>query len=168
LKLNRTSIKLRDGRGRDGIFLPNTMTAAQQAVLALRLRRPFFDCLLSLAVPSSFVAEFYASRTAWKEALASSEVRLQWDPDHDPDGRPLLRRALQLGLRGGILKDFGKRELLEVIDLTEFVAEQRRRLSSPDFAGLTTPSERVYIPADPAIARNLMLDCAPLWPHLPG
>src|SRR5262249_17791388 len=133
----------------------------QEAVLALRLHRPFFDRLLSLAVPSSFIAELYPSHGAWQKALTSSEVRLQWDPDHDPEGWPLLRRALQLGLRGGILEDFGKRELLEVIDVTEFVAGQRIRLSSLGFAGLTTPSERAYIPADPAIAQKLMLDSAP-------
>jgi Domain of unknown function (DUF4291) len=129
----------------------------QEIVLALRLRRPFFDRLLSLAVPSSFVPELYPGRAAWEEALASSEVRLQWDPDHDPGGRPLLRRALQLGLRGRMLEEFGKRELLDVIDMTAFVAEQRMRRSSPGFANLATPSERIYIPADPSIARKLML-----------
>ena len=28
-----------------------------------------------------------------------SEVRLQWDPDHHPDGSPQRRKAIQLGLR---------------------------------------------------------------------
>jgi hypothetical protein len=134
----------------------------QEAVLALRLRRSFFDRVLSLAVSSSFAAELYSSQDDWKEALASSLVRLQWDPDHDPEGRPLLRRALQLGLRGGVLEDFGKRELLEVIDMTAFAGEQRMRLSSQGAAGVSMPSERVYVPSDPAIAQKLMLDCAPL------
>jgi hypothetical protein len=134
----------------------------QETVLALRLRRAFFDRILSLAVPSSFIAELYSSHSIWEEALASSEVRLQWDPDHDPVGRPIFRRALQLGLRGGILEDFGKREILDVVDMTAFAAEQRMRLSSLGSAHLMTPSERVYIPADPAIGRKLMLDCAPL------
>jgi hypothetical protein len=125
----------------------------QEVVLALRLRRAFFDSLLSLAIPSSFIAGLYSSRGTWQDALASSEVRLQWDPD-----RPLLRRALQLGLRGAILEDFSQRELLDVIDITELVTEQRMHLSSPGFTGLTTPSERIYIPGDPAIARKLALD----------
>jgi hypothetical protein len=33
--------------------------------------------------------------------VARSEVRLQWNPDHDPTGNKLERRALQLGLRDG-------------------------------------------------------------------
>lgn len=31
-----------------------------------------------------------------------SSVRLQWDPDHHPDGSPRRRRAIQLGLRNDV------------------------------------------------------------------
>ena len=61
----------------------------QEAVLALRLRRAFFDRLLELAVPSSFDREVFSGHEEWQAAVASSEVRLQWDPDHDPSGKPL-------------------------------------------------------------------------------
>jgi hypothetical protein len=85
-------------------------------------------------------------------------VRLQWDPDHGPGGAKLERRAIQLGLRGPVLEAFGTRELVEVIDLSDFVAEQRAR-RSPGGA-LLTPRERVYRPADDAIAARLRLDAA--------
>jgi Domain of unknown function (DUF4291) len=131
----------------------------QEITLGLRLHRKFFDALLAQAVASSFeAADDYATHDEWKAALASSAVRLQWDPDHDPGGRPVARRAIQLGLRGAVLEDFGKRELLEVIDMSEFVAAQRERLASVGSAALMTPVERVYIPDDPAIARRLRLD----------
>jgi hypothetical protein len=39
-----------------------------------------------------------------------------------------------------------KVELLEVIDMTEFVAEQRQKVQSGDLAGLVTPLERIYAP----------------------
>ncbi len=51
----------------------------QEVIVALRLRRHFFDTILSLAVPSTFEEDMYPSRDSWKEALASSEARLQWD-----------------------------------------------------------------------------------------
>jgi len=51
-----------------------------------------------------------------------------------------------------------KRELLEVIDLTEFVAAQRAELSRSGIAELRTPIERVYRPRDASIARRLKLD----------
>jgi len=117
----------------------------QERVLALRLRRSFFDAWLVQAVPSSFGAarQAYASRDAWANAVTSSEVRLQWDPDHHPSGAKLTRRAVQLGLRGSALRDLADAALLEVIDMTDFVIGQRpfTRDGSPH---LLTPVEHVY------------------------
>lgn len=130
----------------------------QEVTLAVRLRRPFFDSLLAAAVPSSWDRMCYPSEDDWKRDVARSSVRLQWDPDHHPSGAPLNRRAIQLGLRGDVLTAFGTRELLEVIDLSVFVAEQRQRLASGGLRELVCPQERVYRPADPAIAGHLGLD----------
>ena len=130
----------------------------QEVVLGLRLRRPFFDGLLAQAVPSSFGASVLPSHDEWAAAVARSEVRLQWDPDHDPRGVPLPRRAIQLGLRGSVLEAFGNRELLEVIDMTGFVAMQRDILERAGVAHLRTPAERTYVPGDPSIAQRIGLD----------
>jgi hypothetical protein len=130
----------------------------QDITLALRLRRTFFDHLLAQSVASSFDPSDYTTHDDWALAVANSAVRLQWDPDHDPNGKLLLRRAIQLGLRGSVLEAFGRRELLDVIDMTEFVAVQRRQLLTFGLAQLKTPVERTYIPSDAAIARRLRLD----------
>jgi hypothetical protein len=34
------------------------------------------------------------------QAVAESNVRLQWNPDHNPKGEKVERRAIQLGRRG--------------------------------------------------------------------
>jgi hypothetical protein len=128
----------------------------QEVVLGLRLRREFFERILSQAVPSSWNRDEYTSREDWADALARSSVRLQWDPDHDPHGGKLERRAIQLGLRGEVLRAFAGQELLEVLDVTDFVAEQRARLARGG-ADLVTPRERVYAPADPAVRARLGL-----------
>ena len=129
----------------------------QEVTLALRLQRPFFDALLADAVPSSWDRDLFATSDEWSRAVGRSSVRLQWDPDHHPSGAKLDRRAIQLGLRGAVLEAFGTTELLEVIDLTDFVAEQREVLSSRGVSALRTPRERVYVPADPVIAIRLRL-----------
>src|SRR5215472_17781633 len=100
----------------------------QEVVLGLRLRRVFFDQILAAAVPSSFDAKLFPSHGAWQEALASSEVRLQWDPDHSPQGGKLNRKAIQLGLRGNTLAAFARPELTEVIDMTQLIEAQRSRI----------------------------------------
>ena len=101
------------------------MKQGQEVILGLRIRRTFFDTLLAAAVPSAFDPTRYASLQAWQDAVAASEVRRQWDPDHAPSGAKLSRRAIQLGLRGHLLRAFATTELLEVIDMSNFVGEQR-------------------------------------------
>ncbi len=129
----------------------------QEITLAVRLRRPFFDSLLAQAIESSFTDTQYLTRAEWERVVATSSVRMQWDPDHHPRGAALPRRALQLGLRRRPLKDFSKREILEIIDLTEFVTEQHENTSADRIAQLITPAERVYIPDDPEVWVRLRL-----------
>lgn len=115
----------------------------QERILAVRLQRAFFDEVLRDAVPSSFDPARHASHDDWKTAVEHSDVRLQWDPDHDPLGRPLERRAVQLGLRGRALRRYGEEALLGIDDITPFVIAQRAHLRD-GFAGLVMPRERVY------------------------
>jgi hypothetical protein len=120
------------------------------------VRRRFFDRLLESAVESSFQAERHGSHQAWKQAVTSSDVRLQWDPDHHPSGAPLDRRAIQLGLRGAALAELGQREILEILDLSSLVAEQRSHVESRRLDLRETPLEWVYVPADEALRRRLL------------
>ncbi len=125
----------------------------QEVVLALRLKRRFFDSLLAQAVPSSFDAQAFASREGWAAAVAQSDVRLQWDPDHLPTGEKCQRRAVQLGLRGTTLEAYGKRELVEIRDMSAFVAEQRPNIADWKNGKLLTPTEQVYVPASGSLRR---------------
>ena len=123
----------------------------QEVVLGLRISRVFFDAVLQAAVPSTWSPERYATAEAWQAAVAQSEVRLQWDPDHTPSGRKHLRRAVQLGLRGATLAAFAGEQLLDVIDMRDLVATQRD-VAFDDSALLQTPVEQVYLPAGLGLA----------------
>ena len=116
----------------------------QEVTLAIRLKRAAFDFILSQAVASSYRDGAYASQEEWQAALESSQVRLQWDPDHDPAGIRLDRRAIQLGLRGEVLRHFGREWLVEIEDISEFVRAQRQTNLSRPYSNLLTPRERVY------------------------
>jgi hypothetical protein len=129
----------------------------QEIILGLRLQRAFFDSILAQAVQSTYYDGHFPSRQQWQKALATSAVRLQWDPDHGPSGAKLERRAVQLGLRGEVLEAFSKREILEVIDMTQFVAEQRQHAAAFGFPGLLTPVDMLYVPSDPAVKKRLGL-----------
>ena len=130
----------------------------QEVILAIRLRRTFFDTLLQQAVFSSFGASGLSDRQAWKAAVSNSDVRLQWDPDHLPTGDKCERRAVQLGLRGKALEAFGKHEAIEILDVSEFVAEQRQHVGNWQSGSLMTPTEYVYRPNEPEAASTVGLD----------
>jgi Domain of unknown function (DUF4291) len=130
----------------------------QEITLGLRLRIAFFEAILEQAVPSAFEERLFKSHAEWQEAVAASEVRLQWDPDHSPSGAKLERRAIQLGLRGEMLRRLAQTELLEVIDLTAFVETQRRLVAPSAEEHLRTPCERPYLPSSEAARLRVQAD----------
>jgi hypothetical protein len=127
----------------------------QEVVLAVRLHRWAFDEILRLAVHSSYVPAVYGTEEAWRAAVASSDVRLQWDPDHSPTGEPVERRAIQLGMRGQTLRKYGTEWIVGIEDVSEFVREQGAMVSKAERGRLVTPREEVYPVADAEVARRL-------------
>ena len=115
----------------------------QEVILAIWLRRSAFDDILAQAVHSTFVPEIYASETEWKKAVQRSNVRLQWDPDHHPSGARLARRAIQLGLRGDVLKTYAQEWIIEIEDISDFVQQQYPNIAS-GCTQLIAPRETVY------------------------
>ncbi|MFQ5342024.1 MAG: DUF4291 domain-containing protein [Anaerolineae bacterium] len=131
--------------------------SGQEITLAIRLKLDFFESILAEAVPSTYDPDSYPDKEAWMSSVARSSVRLQWDPDHDPSGARERRRAVQLGLRGAVLREYGQSAIVEIIDLTEFVESQRVHVESGDYKQLILPREQVYIPSDPVVAARLKL-----------
>jgi len=129
----------------------------QQVILALRLRREFFE-RYCWRKPSQRRgnANGLPHRRRGPTLRAGRQCGYSGTP-YDPWGHRLQRRAIQIGLKGTVLEAFGQRELLEVIDISAFVAEQRVHLTAADGAALLIPRERVYYPADPAITARLGL-----------
>lgn len=127
----------------------------QERVLALRVDRAALCGWLSSSVASSCPAG--QDPTAWRAALSATDVVVQWDPDHDPMGRPLTRRAVQVGLRGDALRALADTALRAVEDITDHVVVERGHRAAPDHATLQVPAERV-LPVAPDLARHLMLD----------
>ena len=141
----------------------------QQHILAIWLRRSAFDGYLARAVHSQS-----QNRSPDQQRTASNDdsqvrlrgrVRLQWDPDHYPDGTPVLgRRAIQLGLKK-IDSFLDGRDILRIVDITSFVKNQYVNAISPSghrrhsqLDKLRVPIERVYEPDDEQIRRYIQLD----------
>lgn len=120
----------------------------QERILKFRITRRGFEELLGMAA---------VSKTGNSEAIRASDVVLQWDPDHKPNGEKIPeRRAVQLGLRGSAFEKFSKEYLIDVDDITEFVVEQRNNLN--DLDRLMMPFEQVYDSLSDEIRNNIEIN----------
>lgn len=111
----------------------------QEITLAIRLKKSFFTDILNNAFPSSNYIGMESSD--FKEQVKTTNVRLQWDPDHCPYGHKLERRAIQLGLRNDFLLPFKGDGIIEIIDISSFVKEQREHVQANRLDLLQTPKE---------------------------
>lgn len=127
----------------------------QERVLALWLKKSDFEEILKQAAFSSFKPEYYESHEAWRQALEVKPVRLQWDPEHDPFGNKLERRAIQLGLKGDILKQFGRKYVTLIEDVTGFAKEQHAFLQNNPAEKLLVPIEEVFSTADESLNKSV-------------
>jgi hypothetical protein len=114
----------------------------QQNILAIEISKTNFETLLEEAVHSSYIEEIYKTRENWKEKLKTSQVRLQWDPDHNPHGEKIERRAIQIGIKGDLLEKFGKEWIISIEDITEFAHEQKSILDSKKMEDLFVIEEQ--------------------------
>mmetsp|Transcript_20196 Transcript_20196/g.34498 ORF Transcript_20196/g.34498 Transcript_20196/m.34498 type:complete len:279 (+) Transcript_20196:25-861(+) len=114
----------------------------QTTILAIKVKKAEFEKILLQAVPSSFSQSYHTSKKHFQKALKSSDIRLQWDPSHLPDGKPFkARRAVQIGLRNKHAIEWASgSQFVSIEDITEFVVANRTtRL---------IPLERPYVLSD--------------------
>jgi hypothetical protein len=131
----------------------------QEVVLAIRITKDAFNDILKNAVASTFKPDLYASKEDYEMAKLASQVRLQWDPDHDPNGKSVVRRAIQLGIRGEILQRFASGEIIESItDISEFVKEQHVLVKEGRLEELMIPEESVYAVEDEFTKKQIYVD----------
>lgn len=130
----------------------------QTVVLAIWLDRVGFDAMLRKAIPSSYDERVFETYEDWQQAVGSSSVRVQWDPDYNPvDGR-LDRRAVQIGIRGKTARHYADGGwIYHIEDITEFVLEQHANRRKP-YRDLLLPRERVYPVYDEDVAFRLGVD----------
>ncbi|MEO8240565.1 MAG: DUF4291 domain-containing protein [Flavobacterium sp.] len=129
----------------------------QEVVLAIHLKISAFSKYLQNAVYSSYSSSLEMSQEDWQESVKTSSVRLQWDPDHDPYGNKLERRAIQIGLRDDFIKSFAKDDILLIEDISEFVKEQYEFVQNKQLKNLVVPAERPFLFKDEELNKKLKI-----------
>jgi hypothetical protein len=116
----------------------------QEVILAVRLWRWAFDEILDRVVHSKYIPELYGNQQNWQRTIKNSDIRLQWDPDRTPTGGRLERRAIQLGLQRAAAISYSREWIVNIEDISEFVAEQRLHALAGNYDALLTPQEYPY------------------------
>jgi Domain of unknown function (DUF4291) len=127
----------------------------QQKILAITLPLAHFKTILNNATISSYTNEIYSTHEEWKQELEKTEVRLQWDPDHDPFGNKQERKAIQLGMKGTLLKQFCTEWIIKIEDITDFAHTEYEKVKSNSLTDLNIPFEEVIVIEDESINKRL-------------
>jgi len=130
----------------------------QEKILGIWIKKSDFEKILLNSTFTSFRQSSLESEDAWKATLETHPIRLQWDPDHAPNGSKLERKAIQLGIKGTLLEEFGKEMICEILDLSDFVNEQRKFAQAPPYQELMVADESIYIPSTPELAKAIGID----------
>ena len=116
----------------------------QERILAIDLKREGFDEIVKKSVISAFRESGETSIDDWREKLQNSEVRCQWDPDRDIYGNPIGRRAIQLGIKGEMVKKYVNDWIVNITDITEEVIKIRTSIEEQEFSESVLPLEKIY------------------------
>jgi hypothetical protein len=130
----------------------------QERILAITLPRIRFELILADAVATSFQSALYSSESAWKNAMADSDVRMQWDPDHNPFGQTIQRRAIQIGLKGRTAEHYANEWIVDIEDITGFVRQQKDELDNLGTQNLCVPKEEVYTLLNPDLSKSIGIE----------
>ena len=128
----------------------------QERILRITLPLSHFKTILSEATCSSY-NEVYETKEKWRAELEKTEVRLQWDPDHDPFGNKEERKAIQIGMKGEILKKFCTEWIVQIEDITDFVKAAHEKVLAKNIEELCVPYEEVIEIQDEQIEKRIDL-----------
>lgn len=128
----------------------------QEGILKIKLSHEGFQRILSAGISTSFEPSIFPTEEEWRKALDSSLVRYQWDPDRDIWLRRLERRAIQLGIRGSVVRDYANVWIIGIEDVTELAQAIATSVHNRTKDSSLAPIEQIY-PVNTQIQQTLAM-----------
>lgn len=118
----------------------------QERVLAIEISRSGFEWALEHACLSHFETGIDETQSVWSARLASSPVRIQWDPERDLHHQPLPHRSIQIGLGGSAVDAYVDDWMVQIDDATDRFRRAGDAVAArrDDDAALLVPAESPY------------------------
>lgn len=128
----------------------------QEYVLALDIYRAKFDELLRKAVLTSPDSSIFTG-VEWEKAFNETTVYCQWDSDRSANGNAVNRAAIQIGLKGGALRDFIDTGIFRIEDITLSIKKMNEQRKKGKLNAKELPIEKVYPITDSAVRKRLAM-----------
>jgi hypothetical protein len=116
----------------------------QERILGIDITHEGFREILMNVVLSTYEEKLYGTYDNWKNKLDNSLVRCQWDPDRDIYGNRANRSAIQLGLKGELVRKYIDEYIVSVEDMTPKVIKWIDEIEAGNFKDEELPIEREY------------------------
>lgn len=115
----------------------------QEAIAKVKLSHDGFRQILGQAVLTTYDPALHETEWDWHRALDASDVRVQWDPDRSLKLGRLERRAIQIGLRGAIVRRYVEDWIIGLEEVTELAQAVRKAVEAKTDLP-SVPEERLY------------------------
>lgn len=122
------------------------MKKNQERILAIQMKRTFFDLLLEQAVLTTPEPHVYAHPGIWEKLFVQADIYVQWDPERSIKGKKLEYRSLQMGISRNLICQFNEEAIVTINDLSPLVKKCHNLLmhGKTSHAKAFLPSEKIY------------------------
>lgn len=130
-------------------------SANKTKILGIEIERTFFDSVLACAQLTHFEDDPNQDKTEWRKLLTQAKVVVQWDPEKTLTGSRRAFRAIQIGLKRPILRDYAQ-AIIKITDMAETIAEIQAA-ETEEAKIVLLPNENSY-PVSDKIRKRLHMD----------
>jgi len=118
----------------------------QEHILAIKIKREGFEWALNNSCLSQFEKNLYSSYDDWKQLIAISPVRVQWDPEKNILLQPLKYKSIQIGLSKEAIEKYVSDWIVQIDDITITCRKIEELVSNKqiDQAENMLPQEEIY------------------------
>jgi len=90
----------------------------QNNILAIKIKREFWEELLSIAILTDPEDSVYSTGKDWQNQFNKAKVHIQWDPERSIRGKKLEYRTIQVGISRHLIEEYNKNGIVEISDFT--------------------------------------------------
>ncbi|MBT28547.1 MAG: hypothetical protein CMO01_02720 [Thalassobius sp.] len=94
-----------------------------QGIARIKISHEAFLEILNQSVETMWNENLYPNQDNWQTEINKSDVIHQWDPERDVIGKRLNRQAIQIGIRGEVIKKYVSDYIIGVEDVSQLVRE---------------------------------------------